>query len=142
MPLFRVGKPKRELVLEGSQTAGTTPYTVVWDAATSEGDWSSSDLTSSVVERPGLWLINFVLWRGAGSGAQPPIAEIRIDGTVAASGWGVSDAGLRPNIATLLISLAVGQVVTFSTFAAQTGGKQLVVPTRAALARLGPERWT
>ena len=140
MPLFRPGKPHR-LLKRTTAAGGTTGLqTITWDSSEDEGDWSTSDLTTSVVERPGLYLISLSVVKATGGGSVQPL--IYVNGVRRAGNTGPSATGLNFGNSTFCDMLELGDAITgrYAGFGASstfdTDG------TRMAIVRIGPLRWT
>lgn len=145
MSEFRPGKPRRRRTLTSSQSAGSVPHTVAWDADQSDGTWGAGTSSSSlVIGLAGLYTVHFGMGHTSGTGAQVVNAELQLNGTRVAQQQSASATGLIGCCGSWMEELVIGDALALVLVGnALTGGKNLDTQlTWLRVARIGPVRWT
>ena len=140
MATFRPGKPYRLLRWTAAPTFPGGLTTLAWDAAEQDGDWSASDLTSSVIERPGLYIVSIRVTKATGGGSVQPL--IYVNGVRRSANTGPAAAGLNFGSAVLVDMLELNAVVTGRLAGAAAASTGDVDGSGLAIVRIGPLRWT
>lgn len=115
---------------------------MAFDSADSDGDWGVSDLTSSIVQLDGLYVVT---WSMATTNAAPGlnvVGGIDVAGTLRASQSNPTGFNLQTMSAAWSGQLAAGTAISarFTTFSAAkvlAAGQCWLTVTR-----VGPKRWT
>lgn len=140
MAVFRPGKPRRLLTWTSAPVAAGGLATLTWDASEDDGDWSLSDLTTSVVERPGLYIVTLRLRKATGNGSVQPL--IYVNGSPRAGDTGPAAAGVNFGTTTMIDLLELGDAITGRVAGVAAGATFDTGGSGLAVVRIGPLRWT
>lgn len=142
MPLFRSGKPYRDLSADGTFSHAGPTTTLVWSSADEDGEWDpASSLSTTIVSRAGLYLVTLSAARGARATSAVWSVIIDVSGTRVARTDSDASAAARAASCAWLGQLDVGDAVT--GVGLNMGGATLdAAGSRMGLARIGPIRWT
>lgn len=142
MPLFRPGKPYRVLELTANRLKALGAQDFVWDSADEDGEWGASDLTSSVVQIPGLYVCT---WALATTNAAPGgnlVGGAYRNGAVWAGQSNPTGFNLHEMSGAATRQLVAGDTVKLR-LSSYTASKTFdVTGCHLALTRVGPVRWT
>jgi len=142
VPIFRPGKPWRRLRYTSTPAAISSLATITWHAADSDGDWSTSDLTTTVVGLSGLYLITGGYARSSSSGSSTVVVNLLINGVFVRGGRAPNVNAIASDAnASVQRQLVAGDTITMK---AQSGTGAVVLPNACGLeiTRIGPVRWT
>lgn len=142
MPLFRSGKPWRRLSLAANSAKSLGAQDFGFDAAASDGDWTGSDLTSSVVNVDGLYVVTCSLATTNAAPSANLVGGIYINGAIAASQSNPTGFNLQTLSAAWCGQLVAGDSLRVRLSTLSAGKTFAAGSCHLTAARIGPVRWT
>jgi hypothetical protein len=115
---------------------------IAWSTSEEDGDWSSSTLTSSIINLAGLYSITAGYARSASSGSSTVVVQVHINSVLRRSGRAPNVNAIAADASCAMVEmLEVGDAIKVK---AQTGGGATTTISGCGLeiVRIGPVRWT
>lgn len=146
MPNFRVGKPRLRITRASTlNTVGNAVIPLPFEVADfdDEAMWNAAVPTDVVIERDGLYGIDFTVHRGATAAAAAWFVRLIVNGATHTSERAGAVQLTNSLSGSDLAELVAGDVVRLDVQPTATAGQasSLLAASRLCVVRLGPVRW-